>query len=645
VEHHVTISRGKPTINALIITSFFAAALLYTAFWSLIIPPWQIPDEGAHYEYVRLLTELGRVPAKGDENHALHEQMLRSMWENHHWEYLGYKRPEQPPKHFLAGGWTSRGDIPDTAVIGDAYIYAFSNLSNPQVVYYAMLAPVQRAVLRLPLADQLRALRNASHVIFALAIVFIVLTAMEFFGDNLALVIGTALIALLQPMFVYIGSGLNNDVGVTLMVALLAWQLAAGWRRGYSWPRILLVALTAVLAVCTKRTAVFVLIWVPAVIGTWWLKRIEPRKAKRLLIAAAAGCGALLAAGVLSYFIPAPTPSNWSTSTPWVPSWTSAEAHGGARAFMLNSQPNGDVRAVEATVKRPLGLNDGRQVVFSAWMKGVPGATGKLVLADTALEHSETMFSGTGQWQLVSVTLPLAQETFALALRLAGTSRAPVYADDLRLFIQAEQPVDLPVPNPSAEVATPVLGQVILDVGDALGVHDQARGLVQDSRASLAALPVQLPAAISFVEQSYWGKFGIFALAATPAIGLGSVTLLAILVGIAMGNVVNQMVCRRPGDPPWLLAALWGGGLILLIAQTLGPLLSYAASGLWLPQGRYLFGGMAIIAPLLAYGWVGWLPRRWQWLGVTMVSVVLTGLSVLLFNDVAQYFGRFARPL
>ena len=108
---------------------------------------------------------------------------------------------------------------------------------------------------------------------------------------------------------------------------------------------------------------------------------------------------------------------------------------------------------------------------------------------------------------------------------------------------------------------------------------------------------------------------------------------------------VNQMVHRRPADPPWLLAALWGGGLILLIVQTVAPLLGYAASGLWLPQGRYLFGGMAIIAPLLAYGWIGWLPRRWQWLGVTMVFVVLTGLSVLLFNDVAQYFGRFGRPL
>jgi len=246
---------------------------------------------------------------------------------------------------------------------------------------------------------------------------------------------------------------------------------------------------------------------------------------------------------------------------------------------------------------------------------------------------------------MCSVALPLAQDTSALALRLAGTSRAPVYADDVRLFIQAEQPVDLPLPNPSAEVATSVLGQVILDVGDALGVHDQARGLVQDSRASLAALPVQLPSAISFVEQSYWGKFGIFARGAIPSVGLGTVTLLAILVGIALGNVVNHVVCRRPGDPPWLLAALWGGGLILLVAQTLAPLLSYAASGLWLPQGRYLFGGMAIIAPLLAYGWIGWLPQRWQWLGLTTVVVMLSGLSIVLVGDVVRYFGRFGSAL
>ncbi|MGQ9814563.1 MAG: hypothetical protein ACUVR3_05355, partial [Candidatus Roseilinea sp.] len=301
--------------RALIALVFFLAAFLHANLWGAIIPLWQIPDEAAHYEYVRLMVKLGRPPTPADADPQLHAQMLRSMWENHYWEYLGFRRPEQPPKRILPGGWTSGGAIPDTAVIDDAYVYAFSQLQNSTPVYYAMLAPVQAAVIHLPIDDQLRALRMASRVIFALGVLFIVLTAGELFRWNLPAVIATGLICILQPMFVYIGSGVNNDNGVMLFASALTWQLAAGWRRGYSLPRLLLILALTLLAIYAKRTAVFLVAWVPLVLAVWTLTRVSLKARWRIL---AGGAVALALAGVVAlilYFTPFQTPMNWVSST------------------------------------------------------------------------------------------------------------------------------------------------------------------------------------------------------------------------------------------------------------------------------------------------------------------------------------------
>ena len=236
-------SSSPPTRRAcaLVALAFALAAFIHANLWGQIIPLWQIPDEAAHFEYVHLLTRLGRRPTPADADPALQAAMLRSMWENRYWEYLGYQRPEQPPARILPGGWTSGGAIPDTAVIGDAFVGAFSQLQNPTPVYYALLAPIQALVMDQPIDAQLRVLRLASRVIFALGVMFIVLTAGELFAWRWPAVIAAGLFAVLQPMFVYIGSGLNNDNGVMLFTAALAWQVARGWRCGYPWPRLLLM--------------------------------------------------------------------------------------------------------------------------------------------------------------------------------------------------------------------------------------------------------------------------------------------------------------------------------------------------------------------------------------------------------------------
>jgi hypothetical protein len=619
-------------IRALVVLAFALAAFVHANLWGAIIPLWQIPDEAAHFEYVYLLTRLGRRPTPSDIDPALQAAMLRSMWENNYWEYLGYRRPEQPPTRILPGGWTSGGLIPDTAVVGDAFVGTFSQLQNPTPVYYALLAPVQALVIDRPIDDQLRALRLASRVIFALGVMFIVLTAGELFAWRWPAVIAAGLFAVLQPMFVYIGSGLNNDNGVMLFTSVLTWQLARGWQCGYPWPRLLLILALMVLAIYAKRTAVFLIAWAPIVLGVWALRRMARPHAQRVLLAGAGGLTGLGLVAVVLYLIPGPTPANWRSTSPWQATWTESDAAEGRRAFALRGA------TLTASFKRPFGLADSGLVVVEAQAKG---GLGMLSIRDDNGNAAEVRFAGAAGWQPLSVTLPIAPNASRLWVALRGADGTTAfYADGVRAYAQvAEQSIPLPLPNPSAEDALPFLGQLILEVAQPLGIYGQAARLVREYRENLAALPARLPVAVAFVQQSFWGKFGIFARAATPTLDIGWVTLLALLVGAILGQAARLVASRKPDPNTAALLGLWllGGGL--LIAQTFAPLLSFAAEGLWLPQGRYLFSGMGLLAPVMgSYLLTRRVRSLSAYLLVGGMGLIWLVLDLMLYDMVSQYY-------
>jgi len=510
---------------------------------------------------------------------------------------------------------------------------AFSQLQNPTPVYYALLALVQALVIDQPIDAQLQTLRQASRLIFALGVMFIVLTAGELFAWRWPAVIAAGLFGTLQPMFTYIGSGLNNDNGVMFFTALLTWQLARGWRRGYPWPRLLLILALTILAIYAKRTAVFLVLWVPIVLGAWALSRMARPRVQRVVLAGVGGLAALSLVAAVLYFIDGPTPANWRSASPWRATWTADDAAEGRRAFALRERES----TLTTSFKRPFGLADSGLVVVEAKAKGGPGT---LSVRDDNGNTVEARFAGAADWQPLSVTLPLAPSASRLWIALSNADGPTFYADGLRAQAHiGEQAIPLPIPNPSAEDALPLLGQLVLEVAQPLGIYGQTVRLIREYRDNLAALPARLPAAIAFVQQSFWGKFGIFARAATPTLHIGWVTLLALLAGAALGAVLTQVARRAPDPDTAALLGLWLAGGALLIAQTMAPMLSFAAEGLWLPQGRYLFGGMALLAPVVSgHLLMAQESRLSEYALLVLTALVWLSLAALLYGSVRGYY-------
>lgn len=620
-----------------IVLLFFTIAFIHASIWAAITPLWQIPDEAAHYEYVRLLVKLGRMPTKEDEDPAIQADILRSMWENNYWEYLGYKRPDHPPTSFLAGGWTSGGNIPETGVVGDSYIGAFSNLNNTQPLYYLALAPVQQAILDLSIDEQLRILRLASRFIFALAVAFVILTAFNLFNDNLVPIIGVGIVTSLQPMFAYIGSGVNNDVGVACLGALLAWQVSATWRYGWSPGKLAAISLIAIAAVFTKRTAIFILVWVPIIASGWWILRIN-KKARRQVLTISTSLVTCIAVifGVL-YLIPGPLSSNWTSPTSWQPTWSTTYAHTGNRSFTLRLI-SGEAQNIKVSVNRPFGLADRKLVVFTTWVYAPNNASGSIGIKDNTGQITEQQFSNVGEWQLITTSLPISVNTSSLVFNAQGLSTLPVYIDDVHAEIASEPIIPLSLPNPSAEEATPVLGQIILSIARMLGVYGQAASMLRDYRANLAALPLKLDLTLTFLNTSFWGKFGIFARATNPSLPNEWNTFLGFSALFAMLVAIVQVITRRDDVRMHTLIGLFIIGIGLLLIQTLAPMLSFAASNVWLPQGRYIFAGIGLVSCILIYGWLGWIPNKWQWLGIPIITTIFTAVVVITLERCMTFF-------
>ena len=601
--------------SVLVVLGAFVLAFIHASLWSAITPLWQTPDEAAHFEVAALTAKLGRPVGPADADPGLQARMLRSMWQNNYWEYLGLERPATPPTRIVPG-WPGPGDVwPATWVVDDALIGYYSSLNNTtQPLYYLSLAPVARLTAGLPVDDQLRALRVASRILFALAVAVIVRAAWVLFNGNRPLTAAVLVFTGLHPMFAYIGAGLSNDNGVALAGAVVGLLVASGWRNGFGWKRVAAIAVVCVIAVLTKRTAIFLIAWVPLVLMLRLLMRAPPaRRARWLAIGGGIVIGSTALAAAL-YALPGRLPAGWN-APPAAPAWTSSAAHSGARAFSVGLA---GAPALPTTVQIAPGVIQSRAITWQAWARG--GAGTLRLIGDTG-RAADYAVSASPDWRPISLTLPAGASATRLVFVMSGSERAPLWIDDLQATLNDGAGLELP--NASAEDIVPVLGDVVIDAARVVGVAGQAQRLVRDYRANLAALPPRIDVAVRLMTATFWGRFGIFALRDNPGVALAATEPFILLMAFALFSLLGQLLARRPTPLPRGALLAWLAGAGLLFVQTFAPMLSFSAGGVWLPQGRYLFSGMVVLGPLVAVALLGPIPERWRWPAVGAFAFAL----------------------
>jgi 4-amino-4-deoxy-L-arabinose transferase-like glycosyltransferase len=255
----------------------------HAAVWAVVTPTFQVPDEQTHFGYAQYLAETGRLPSGSAPGRFTPEQAVLSQGIPFSIEGWPTWQPSQSRRLHRQLRTVRPSALDNEAV---------EAVNNPPL-YYALEAIPYRAARSLDVLDRLFVMRLFSALLAALTVAFTFLFVRELMpGTPWAWTVGALAVAF-QPLFAFMGGGVNNDNLVSTCGAILLYLLARAFRRGLT-PRLgVALGAVAIAGMVTKSTFVGMLpgAAVGVALAAW---RTAPAQRARALR------GALTAGGVLA---------------------------------------------------------------------------------------------------------------------------------------------------------------------------------------------------------------------------------------------------------------------------------------------------------------------------------------------------------
>ena len=249
-------------------------ALVRGVVYTFVIPPWQHPDEPAHFEHVRYIAEKGRLPAPDAVDLPIRREIVISMRAYDYWPH----------------GAPSLDDPAMTQPYGSPV--GFSTFVQPRL-YYIAAAAWLRPWLGVAIEGQVYAARMFSVLLHLGLIAAGFLAVRVFYPENRSLAVAAGAFLAFLPGLTDIMSSINNDVLLNLEAALFFLLMAWVFRRGPRWRLIVAAIGLAIAAVFTKRTGVVLAGLLPIAWAAYLLRfrrgRVLAVVIVLLLLAAVAG--------------------------------------------------------------------------------------------------------------------------------------------------------------------------------------------------------------------------------------------------------------------------------------------------------------------------------------------------------------------
>jgi hypothetical protein len=579
---------------------------------SLMIPPWQSPDEPTHFEYARGLT-LGTTA----ETPAIQRPIIESFYQYRFWEYRGVQAPRTVP-------------------------VAFSSLrtllirqTDKAPLYYHLVASAAQWTDDVTL--QLYSMRWLSVLLSASAIPIVYLVAREILPpDRSTLALAAAALVAFLPMYAYIGASVNPDnIGAPLGAAAI-WLIVRGLRgKQTSWMFAAGILCTLV-AFLARRSTIAMIPWALLVAGSSLAGLAWRRLPHWLVAAGAAGC---VAAVLVALVWPGSAPAAWAASQRWGQARSDRYAYDGRYSMRLAlGARQAPVYLLQSLQPAQWHQLAGRSFVLQAAVRsGDTPVAGQIRFRGTTLTFSKdtplqpaaatkeatAAFVATPMWQVVSLpmTLPAVVTGASVTVSLSGAGE--LYVDQLRLVDPASDAPIAIVSNGGGEEA-------LLWWQERFGedqIVQYLSRILQSARDGVYSSPDALalyPLFLGRLFGSLIGWFGWMSFRLDQGLVLVvGLAWLACLIALAdVWRILHPVDRARRG------AILW---LIVLLLMTTGTILLDYTSFLYaltFPQGRYLFPILAAIAALLIGGLSQLLPARYDRQATAIVVVLLLALNL-----------------
>ncbi|MEA2496390.1 MAG: hypothetical protein QOJ29_4301, partial [Thermoleophilaceae bacterium] len=267
-----------------------AVAALEVLCWVSFAPPWQGPDESAHFAYAQHYAEIGDPPVrffpKIGAGSVSTQQGSAEVWFNLR-AIVGDNRARPLATKLDRTAWERTERTIPKLQREDGY-GPNSQAQNPAAYYIYETVPY-KVVGGEHILTAAFWMRLWSGLLFLFAVAFTWLAAGELFGLRRGLQALAASCVALLPQLAYMGSIVNADVALTAIWSAFTWLSLRLLKRGPAPATILPLALTVALSVVTHGRGLALVVPGVVVVIVAFARRRERRLVP--LVAAVASVG------------------------------------------------------------------------------------------------------------------------------------------------------------------------------------------------------------------------------------------------------------------------------------------------------------------------------------------------------------------
>lgn len=575
-----------PMILVALAVIALARAILYVA----VTPMWQGPDEPAHFEYARLLTDLRRVPQRGEDTTALQREIIASLARHRFWVLVGQPRPDPLPQTFREDPWLRN---------------AGRQVGAETPLYYMLPAAL------LSVSDHLEVqvwlARLSSALLYPVLVVAAGVAGRQLFERERLLHLGLPIAVAFAPMPTFMSAVVNNDALANALSACFFALAIRSWCGQRSRVASVTMWLVWLLSLATKRTNWFLFpVGIAALAAPIWRWARERQVRWRSLMAATVIIGVPTLVALLQ---PTPYPAGWhlaqgrSARASWL-----AEAHSGHKALLLS-----DVAVSERAVARQvirLPAHAGRLVLLRLWWRARAIPSRACVTLDDGVSITQSCHMPAETWEPYEVVHRLSPGAEYLRVAIGIGAREEfeatgvVAVDDVTLRAESGW---IQLRNGGFETAARRIDRLLILLEDLLNLTVPIKASWLSASSYTPALWGRYGWYVALAFVHFWGAFGWL----QRPFPIGVYILLA---GLAVLSFIG-LAGRRSRWKQWVdrsVVTWMAGASLSALCFTFLPMIGQ----LWQPQGRYLFPALVPLFSLWLIGLRSWLPVRlspaWQ---------------------------------
>jgi len=300
------------------IKTIFFATLCTSLLWAMLIPLWHFPDEQAHFAQVQDYAELKTVPSNKDVSWEIVEStrilgtLRDEQGHNLYTPIPGYQLPLSTTRYGYAEEYLKNLD-PKTRVT-----LVKQEAPHYPPLYYMVGAFAYEQVIEQDIFTRVFVTRFISVILMACMSLAGYAVARELFPNHHQLQTAATIMISFHPMLMFVGSGVNNDILMNVICALLIAKSLAILNRPFTKIDIVHVTLLVVCGILTKQLIYLLIPSIAAAfIMSWWRYYRNIRMALLSL--------SLLVFGAIGYAWVAKF--NQGFWLPFWPSFTGSSAH------------------------------------------------------------------------------------------------------------------------------------------------------------------------------------------------------------------------------------------------------------------------------------------------------------------------------